>query len=205
MSDDKKTLEEDTVIDIESILLDNRNLFLDGEISYELSADVCKSIIALSQLNTDPIKLWINCSGGSIGAGLALIDIIQLVKAPIYTIIKGNAGSMGALVSVAAHRRYMTENSFWMFHDLMAFVSGDGEYGDKLITRCSDYYVKLQEFAEFHLKKHTSLTVKDLHKARTKELWFFAKECKTKGIVDSVFKTAPKRKQCKGELYEDIF
>ncbi|HED05875.1 MAG TPA: hypothetical protein ENI61_04230 [Ignavibacteria bacterium] len=185
-------MEDIKEIDIDGFLLGERHLFLEGEVTYPTSSELCKSLIALSQLADDPIKLWINSGGGSIGAGLALIDLIQLIKVPIYTIINGNAGSMAALISIAGDQRYMTENSFWMFHDLMAFVSSDGEYGDKLITRCEDYYSKLQNLTESHLKKHTKLSTKDLHRGRTKELWYFSNDCKKKGIIDRILKSSSK-------------
>lgn len=181
-------MKETELIDVASTLLSSRDLFLMETIDTEKAEDLCKEILVLNQISSNPITLWINCSGGSIAAGLSVIDMINISVCPIRTIICGMAGSMGALISVAGDTRFMTKNSYWMFHDLMAFISGDGEYGDKLIARCTSYYSKLQKLTENHLKTYTKLTKNDLNKARTKEVWYFAKECKKKGIVNGLFK-----------------
>lgn len=180
-------------IDTEQILLHSRNVLLHGEVSAQSSKEICEKLLVLDYVEKNPIGLWVNCTGGSIGCGFSIIDTIMGLKSPVYTFICGYSSSMGSLIALAGDRRMMTENSIWMFHDLTAFINNGEEYGDKLIARCEDYYKLLQLRIEKYLKKRTRLTERDLHKARTKELWLFPEECKRKGIVDVVAKRRIKR------------
>lgn len=172
-------------IDINQLLLHSRQLFLMGEVNEKRVNPLIAQIMALQLISDDPIVLWINSPGGYLTYGFSLIDTMRLSKVPIYTVIKGQACSMAGLISIAGHKRYMTENSIWMAHDIH---SGVIDYGEKIKARAEQMLSEQGKVFEF-LKGNTKLDRKDLKKAKYQELWLSPKECLDKGIVDMVFNT----------------
>jgi ATP-dependent Clp protease protease subunit len=173
---------------IDQILLRSRNLFLFGAIDEPLAKTLIKEILALNILNkleheNTPILIRINSGGGQISAGLSIIDAIKYVKAPIMTLISGEACSMAGLISVMGDKRIMTKNSMWMAHPPAGGVRHDYFQFEKDRIRSLELYEKIIEQI---LKKQTKLTRTEIKKAKNGELWLDAKECKKKGIVDHI-------------------
>lgn len=171
-------------IDVYQLLLHSRQLHLTGEISYKVTQPIINQIMALQLISDDPIVLWINSPGGALSDGFALVDTIQLSKVPIFTVIRGWACSMGAIISVAGHRRYMTANSMWMAHDVS---TGSYDYGTKVIERVEQGVKHWQKQTFDFWANHSKLTPKDLEMARHGELWLTPEQCLDKGVVEKVF------------------
>lgn len=172
-------------IDISQLLLHSRQVTLTGRIDEKVVQPVIHQLMAMQLISDDPIVMWINSGGGYLPDGFALIDTMRMSKVPIYTVIKGQACSMAACISVAGHRRLMTENSQWMAHDIQAFV---GDYGDKIHARAKVIEGWQKQVFDFWAE-NTLLTPKDLELARHEELWLNPQQCLEKGIVDQIFKT----------------
>ena len=105
--------------DIYSRLLRERIIFLNGEINDTVSALVCAQLLFLEAENPKkPINLYINSPGGSITAGLAILDTMNLVEPDIVTYCLGQAASMGAVLLAAGTKgkRYSLPNSRILIH-----------------------------------------------------------------------------------------
>jgi ATP-dependent Clp protease protease subunit len=178
-----KTKKEDKKIEIEDILLKNRKVFLYNEVTSTNSEKLIKQLFVLENFNKKPILLYINSPGGSTSDGFSLINIMIHLKSPVYTIINGEACSMGGLISIVGKKRFMTQNSFWMGHDMRGGIWGD--YSGKVEYR-AEYIKKLWTMLENHLKNYTKLTQEDLTLLRNGELWLSAEECLKKGIIDTI-------------------
>ena len=105
--------------DIYSRLLEDRVIFLTGEINDAVADTVVAQLIFLEA--KDPNKdicLYINSPGGSVTAGLAIYDTMNYIKCDVSTICIGLAASMGAflLSSGAKGKRYALQNSEIMIH-----------------------------------------------------------------------------------------
>ncbi|MCL4393333.1 MAG: ATP-dependent Clp protease proteolytic subunit [Chloroflexi bacterium] len=105
--------------DIFSLLLKNRIVFLGTPIDDHVANLVVAQMLFLD--NEDPdkeIRLYINCPGGSITAGLAIYDTMQFVRAPVSTTCVGLAASMGTVLLSAGEkgRRYALPNSTIHIH-----------------------------------------------------------------------------------------
>lgn len=172
-------------IDVSQILLHSRQLFLYKEINEENVERIIKGLLSLQELSPDPIVLWINSPGGSVNDGWALIDVIRTLKCPVITIISGTACSMAGIISLAGDKRFITENSVWMAHELTA---GDYDYAQKMFDRVDFYKIVEKKLIKF-LAEKTKLSQNELEKARRGELWLSAEECVEKGIVDGVIKS----------------
>ncbi len=107
------------VYDIFSLLLRNRIIFLGTPIDDHVANLVVAQMLYLDNENPDQeIRLYINCPGGSITAGLAMYDTMQTIHAPVSTICVGLAASMGTVLlsSGAKGRRYALPNSTIHIH-----------------------------------------------------------------------------------------
>lgn len=180
-------------IDIEQLMLHSRQLHLTGEICPKVVQPIINKIMTLGLVNNDPIYLWINSAGGYICDGFALVDTIRMSPVPIYTIIRGYACSMAGIVSVSGHKRFITENSYFMAHD----VSGGGyDYAAK-----QKFHVKHMEKLETqifdHLTKNSILSKTDLEIAKHGELWLNSHQCLEKQVVDGIITFKEKKEENK--------
>jgi ATP-dependent Clp protease protease subunit len=165
------------------LLISGRQVFLNGAIDNQLASKVCKDIMTLDQLEpTAPIILNINSGGGSVTDGLAIIDTMRTVKAPVVTIVSGMAASMAGIISISGFKRFITYNSFWMGHEMF---TGNCDYISKFNARV-EWSNKLWNLLIEHVKKYTKLSLDELKLLQSGELWLSATECKEKGIVDAI-------------------
>jgi len=165
-------------------LLENRIIPVFGEINDELAEEVIKKIIYLNIMDRDKeILLLISSTGGYLQSGTAMIDAILGSHCKIVTVILGKAYSMAGYIAVCGYKRYITPLSWFMAHD----ISGShDDYVNKI-----KYHVKATEEMRDQLdnlyKDRTRLTEEDLKLIINGELWFNAKQCIDKGVVDDYF------------------
>ena len=113
--------------DIYSRLLEDRIIFLTGEITDETANSVVAQLIFLEGKDPDKdISLYINSPGGSVSAGLAIYDTMNYIKCDVSTICIGLAASMGAflLSSGTKGKRYALPNSEIMIHQPLGGAQG---------------------------------------------------------------------------------
>lgn len=85
--------------DIMSKLVDERIVFVTGEVNQEMATVVIAQLLYLDSIdNTKEISLYINSPGGEVDSGLAIYDTMQIIKSPVKTIAVGLAASMGAMI-----------------------------------------------------------------------------------------------------------
>ena len=172
-----------TNIDVNQLLLRNRHLFLMGKVDAELAERLTKEMFALNSISHKPIILSINSPGGSVAAGINIMDTIRSIHSPVVTLISGDACSMAALISVCGDKRMMSTSSRWMIHPMAAAA---GDYVSFMKDRMKGIAL-YEECTVDILKKYTKLTDKEIKQAKHGEIWLTAKECKEKGIVDDIY------------------
>jgi ATP-dependent Clp protease protease subunit len=166
-----------------------RYILLYDEI-HNCSADVvCSKLRAMDILNHKPIYLEINSPGGSVPDGMSIINTIEHIKSPVYTIISGQVCSMAALISICGDKRLMYANSYWMQHSTSDIV---GDYIQYIKDRTT-FLCEFEHRTEKMLKNRTKLTSNDITKVRTGELWLNADQCLAKGIVDEIISFKSKK------------
>lgn len=122
-----KTPNGERAFDVYSRLLDDRIVFLSGEITSETANTVIAQILFLESKDSDKgINLYINSPGGEALAGLAILDTIQLVRCPVSTIGIGLCASAAALILAGGEkgRRFVLPNSKVMIHQPWGGVKG---------------------------------------------------------------------------------
>ena len=171
--------------EMSTILLENRIIQLVGEVNDIVAYQVCSALLVLDEEDSKkPIQLFINSPGGSIHAGLAIIDTMNFVKAPVYTIVTGLAASMGAAILSAGEKghRMALPNASIMLHQ-----ASSGDQGNIQDLRVSLAYTeKLNSRLMEMIAKNCGKSKKELEKDTIRDNWMFPEDAKLYGIVDEV-------------------
>ena len=175
-----------TLIPMETRLLADRKLFIEGEINQQSACDFIKKILLLCKEDADaPIDVLINSSGGEISAGLLMYDCIQSSKTPIRMFCMGTAYSMGTLLFACGnHGRYMLPHSELMLHEPLL---GSGIHGNaSSIRSISDSLMDTRKKMNQILAKHTDKTEEEIEKATSFDHYFSPEESIEFGLADKI-------------------
>lgn len=171
--------------DIFSRLLEDRIVFVDGEITDVTASLVIAQILFLESQNPEKdINMYINSPGGSVTAGLAIYDTMQYVKCDIQTICIGQAASMAAvLLSAGAEgKRVILPSARVMIHQ----PSGGAEGQSVDITIRSKEILRLKKILISYLAEHTKKSEDEIIADIERDFYMDAQEAKEYGIVDTV-------------------
>jgi len=145
-------------MDIYSLLLKDRIIFLTGGINTSLSNSVIAQLLYLNSLDTTKdIQLYINSPGGTISDGLAIYDTMQFIKSPVNTMGIGMAASMGAILLMSGAKRTALPNTQIMLHQ--PWVEG-------VSGQATDIEIKAKEII---YSRSVLYTIIRKHTGRTKE------------------------------------
>jgi ATP-dependent Clp protease protease subunit len=174
--------------DIYSRLLKERIVFLGGPIDDDVANLVIAQLLFLQ--SEDPkkdISLYINSPGGSVYAGLAIVDTMQHIKPDVSTICVGVAASMAAvLLSAGAKgKRFALPNSEVMIHQ--PHGGAEGQASDIEIS--AKQILKLRATTNKILAKNTGKPLAQIEKDVDRDFFLSAEEAKKYGLIDEVFKT----------------
>ena len=100
---------------------------LDGPVEQHTASIICSQLLFLeSQERDKPIYMYINSPGGIVSEGLAIYDTMQFITCPVYTIVMGQACSMGSFLAMAgeAGNRMVLPNSRTMIHRVSSGTRG---------------------------------------------------------------------------------
>ena len=171
--------------DIYSRLLKDNIVFLGGPIDDNVANLVIAQLLFLQ--SEDPkkeIQLYVNSPGGSVHAGLAIVDTMNHIKNDISTVCVGLAASMGAVILSAGTKgkRFALPNSEVMIHQ--PHGGTEGQASDIEIT--AKQILKLRASLNRILAKNTGQTLAKIEKDADRDFFMDAEEAKKYGIIDSV-------------------
>ncbi len=181
----EKTHYGERAYDIYSRLLKENIIFLGATIDDNVANLVVAQLLYLESENPKKdIKLYINSPGGSISAGMAIYDTMQLVKPDVSTICVGMAASMGAwlLAGGARGKRFSLPHSRVMIHQPSSGYEGtasDIEISAKEVIRLKKEMIKL-------LSKDTGKTAKMIESDMDRDKWMTAEDAQKYGVIDKV-------------------
>ena len=180
-----KTRDGERGYDIYSRLLEDRIIFIDGEINEATASVVVAELIHLANEDAEaPIKLYINSPGGSVYDGLAIYDTMNYIKPDVETYGIGLQASMGAflLSSGAKGKRHLLPNSRVMIHQPSSGTQG----------KVTDQEISLKEAIELKEKlaaimaKNTGQKLAKMKTDMERDFWMSADDAKKYGLVDEV-------------------
>lgn len=172
--------------DADSLLANNRIIYLEGVIKTRKAMDFAKKIAYLSKNNIDePIKVFINSAGGELSAGMMIYDIIQdsPVKLPLYCLEE--AYSMGAIIFASGKDgRYILPHSKMMIHEplLSKSLGGNSSY----VKDVAIEMLKVNEKTNAMLAKCTGQSIEKINEATRESRIFTAEEAVNFGLADKV-------------------
>lgn len=137
----------------------------------------------------EPIHLFMYSPGGCIASGLAVIDVMHHVTAPVFTYAIGYAASMAAVILACGEpgHRYILPHSRVMIHRAIAAASGTLDNLRSTLTHQS----ALAKEAEALLAKATGKSVREIRRASGVDNWMNANAARAFGLVDHVLEPAP--------------
>ncbi len=180
------------VFDIFSLLLKERIIFLGTPIDAHVANLVVAQMLFLDREDPEKeIRIYINCPGGSITAGLAMYDTMQIVSAPVSTICVGLAASMGTVLLSAGQkgRRYALPNSTIHIHQPWGGAQGQAVDIEIEARRIMRERERLNEM----LSKNTGQPLERIVHDTDRNYYMDASEAVEYGLIDEVL-TSPKAK-----------
>lgn len=188
-----KTDKGECAYDIYSRLLDDRIIFITGEINDILASTVIAQMLYLeSKSQKAPISLYINSPGGVSQSGLAILDTMRFIKCPVSTICIGLCASAAALLLAGGQRgkRFCLPNSKVMIHQPWGAVQGQ-------VTEIEIYYKEGKKDRETYSKliaEFCGKTQDEVNKDIERDNYMSAQEALNYGIVDQVLTTLNTRR-----------
>lgn len=180
----EKSLDGERVLDLYSRLLNDRIIFICGEIDDNLANIVISELLYLDSLNNQDISLYINSPGGSVTSGLAIYDTMNFIKSDVSTIGLGTCASMASflLSSGTKGKRFCLENTEVMIHEVLGGSKGQATE----IKIQADHILYLRERLNKILAKNTGNSLKKINNDTSRDHYLSAQESIEYGLIDAI-------------------
>jgi ATP-dependent Clp protease, protease subunit len=188
----EKTGRGERAYDIYSRLLKDRIIMLTGPVTDESANTIIAQMLFLS--NEDPkadIQFYVNSPGGSVSAGLGLIDTMRFIRCDVATTCIGMAASMGACLLAAGTKgkRSVLSNSQVMLHQPLLGGVLQGSATDLGIEAA--HMLRLRERLYALMAEYTGKPTDTIHRDFDRNKWLFAEEAVNYGCADRILDRAP--------------
>ncbi len=172
--------------DIYSRLLEDRIIFLTGEINDQSANLVIAQLIYLEGKDPDKdITLYINSPGGSVVAGMAIYDTMNYIKCDVCTVCIGMAASMAAILlsSGTKGKRFALSNSEVMIHQPLGGFQGQASD----IKIHAAHMEKTKKTINRILSENTGMPIETVEKDTDRDNFMSAEEAKKYGLIDKIY------------------
>ncbi len=175
--------------DIYSAMLNERAVFINGEINDDMASSVVAELLFLEAAAPEkPISLYINSPGGSVTAGLAIYDTMRHVRCKVHTLCVGQACSMAAVLLAAGDERSILPSSRVMIHQ----PSGGAEGRQSDIVIVAKEITRIREKLSKIISLHTGQPLEKVEVDIEKDNFMEAEEALAYGLADEIIKPEPK-------------
>ena len=181
----EKTGTAERAYDIYSRLLKDRIVFVGGEVEDGMANAIVAQLLFLQAMDPKKeISMYINSPGGSVTAGLAILDTMRMIKCPVATYCIGQAASMGAILLAAGEkgRRHALPHSRIMIHQ--PWGGAQGKASDIEIT--AREILRLKDILNGVLAESSGKMLDDVARDTDRDYFMSAEDAKNWGIVDRV-------------------
>ena len=172
--------------DIYSRLLEDRIIFLNGEINDQTANLVIAQLIYLEGKDPDKdIMMYINSPGGSVVAGMAIYDTMNYIKCDVCTVCVGLAASMAAILlsSGTKGKRFALPNSEVMIHQPLGGFNGQASD----IKIHAEHMMKTRKLINKILSENTGVSIDTIEKDTDRDNFMSAEEAKKYGLIDKIY------------------
>ena len=176
--------------DIYARLLEDRYVFVTGQVDDELADRVIAQLIYLDASDSKrEVTVILNSPGGSVTSGMAMFDTIRAIASPVTTICIGQAASMGAILMLAAAKgkRLSLPNSRFLIHQPLG-----GAQGTSIdIEIQTEEIIRIKEFLNRLIAEETGQDFDKVVKDTDRDNFMSSQEAKKYGLVDKIVKSLP--------------
>ena len=176
---------------IDELLLENRIVFLIGEINQSSAARVMMQMLYLENIKRgQDISLYINSPGGAVDDTLALYDTMRFLSSPVSTYCIGRAYSGGSVLLTAGTKgkRYILPHAKVMIHQPYGGITGQAEDIRIQVEQMGKMKAELNKI----IAHHTGQSVETVLRDAERDKYFTAQEAVAYGLVDEVLLETPK-------------
>ncbi|MGN1222523.1 MAG: ATP-dependent Clp endopeptidase proteolytic subunit ClpP [Christensenellales bacterium] len=171
--------------DIYSRLLEDRIIFLSGEINTDTANLIIAQLLFLeAKNNSKDISLYINSPGGEVDAGLAIYDTMNFIKSKVNVICVGMAASMAAVLLSSGEKgkRYALPHSRIMIHQPLG--GAQGQASDIKIQ--AEQILKIKDVINEILSKNTGKSLEEIERDTNRDYYLTAEEALKYGLIDEI-------------------
>jgi len=180
----EKDNNKEVAYDLYSRMLEDRIIFLTGEINDTTANIIISELLYLDSKSKEDIYLYINSPGGSVTSGMAIYDTMNYIKSDVKTICIGIAASMAAflLSSGTKGKRCALKNADVMIHQPLGGM--EGQASDMKIA--CERILKMKEKLNKILASNTNKSLKQIEKDTDRDYYLSSKEAKDYGLIDII-------------------
>ena len=162
-----------------------RRIYIYDKITDAMAAEICCQINHLASESKEDITLWLLSPGGSVTAGLSIIDTMESCGCDVSTVVMGDASSMAAVIASAGtkKKRYIGKNAEMMLHQAVGGASGQTID----ILRTAKHINKKNNRLFTILSENTGKSVEQIAADSDRDFYLDAEEAIEYGLVDYIF------------------
>ena len=179
-----KTNNKEYAYDLYSRLLQDRIIFLTGEIDDTISNIIISELLYLDNISHENIYLYINSPGGAITSGMGIYDTMRFIESKVITIGVGMCASMAAFLLSSGDERYVLPNAEVMIHQPLGGAHGQATD----IKIAAERIIKLKEKLNRILSNNTHQPIEKIYEDTERDNFLNAKEAKEYGLIDDIIK-----------------
>ena len=165
-------------------LLQDRIIFLTGEIDDTISNIIISELLYLDNISHENIYLYINSPGGAITSGMGIYDTMRFIESKVITIGVGMCASMAAFLLSSGDERYVLPNAEVMIHQPLGGAQGQATD----IKIAAERIIKLKEKLNRILSNNTHQPIEKIYEDTERDNFLNAKEAKEYGLIDDIIK-----------------
>lgn len=174
---------------IDDVFFSRREIFLTSPIDAVSSCEIMKQLMYLEQQDShSEVTIYINSPGGEVLSGLAIYDIISMMKAPVRTVCIGTAASMGAILFLAGQKREMLPHAQLMIHDPSYSHNDIGGRKPHEIRNELDKLNEVREALAGIISEKTGKSLKEIYNLTANDTYFSAQEAVKFGLATGIVK-----------------
>jgi ATP-dependent Clp protease protease subunit len=178
--------------DLFSKLLNDRVIMITEQIDDQMMGVIVSQLLYLeAEDSEEPIHIYISSPGGSVMAGLAILDTMQLISAPVHTYAMGMVASMAAVIFTCGEKghRYILPNAEVMIHQPLGGTQGQASD----IEIQANHIISLKKRLYKIIAKATGKNVRTIEKESDRDNYFEATKAIEFGLADTILTSISKK------------
>lgn len=173
-------------LDMTDVLTKERYIWVNGAVDGKMAIDIISALLHFDKESDEEITMLIHSPGGSIQEGLAIYDVMKIIKAPVRTVAVGMAASMGAVLLAAGTkgRRMALPSSKVMVHQPL--ISNTGVVNVSEVIGLGEHMKGVKQMMNRILAECTGHTEEEIDETCRTDHYFSAEEAVEYGLIDYV-------------------